>query len=99
MQRPLEPVGVEVRERVVEQHRQRPVAGAEQPDELEPLHQVGLLLGADREPVEVDDRAGLGRLDADAQVLVDERVGVAAAGQPRRCRPRARRSGAGAKSR
>ena len=59
-----------MRKRVVEQNRQRPVARAEQAHELESLHQVGLLLCADRELVEVDHGARLGRLEADAQGVV-----------------------------
>jgi hypothetical protein len=66
-----------VRKRVVEQHRQGAVAGAEQAHELEPLDEVGLLLRAHREPVEVDDGPRLRGLEAHAQVLVDEGVRVA----------------------
>ena len=81
-QRPLEAVGIEVPEGIVQQHGQRLSTLAHEPHRLEPLHQIRLLLRAGRERAKVDDGAGLGGLEADVQPLVDQGVRVAAARQP-----------------
>ena len=48
-ERPLDPLGIEVGERVVEQDRRRGAFGAQEPDELEPLHEIDLPLRAVRQ--------------------------------------------------
>ena len=69
-------------EGVVEQDRRRGAFGAQEPDELEPLHEIRLPLRPVRQGGEVDDLAALGRLEADAEIVLHERGRVPAAGQP-----------------
>jgi hypothetical protein len=82
-ERALDALGVDVCERVVEEHRRGGSGRAQEPHHLEPLHQVDLTLRAVRERLEVDHLAPLGRLEPHAEIVADERGRVAPGRQAR----------------